>query len=155
MYVLEQQMSQTCSQNLQLQVSSATLRHKIIRPLLHSFDTVLYMYIAGQSKTVNKDLNKEVSVAVYAKLPACFAHLAYQVASAMQVSKFARDAATTFAPRASGPSKNPAFKGEEGRHVTNVQICHCPSCRQPVAIPALSSHKHGYKCGGTSALAGN
>lgn len=41
---------------------------------------------SGDSRTQNKDLNKEVS-------------------------KFARDAATTFAPRASGPSKNPAFKG--------------------------------------------
>lgn len=29
-----------------------------------------------------------------------------------EVSKFARNAATTFAPRASGATKNPAYKGE-------------------------------------------
>lgn len=31
-----------------------------------------------------------------------------------EVSKFARNAATTFAPRASGATKNPAYKGTKG-----------------------------------------
>ena len=38
-----------------------------------------------------------------------------------EVSKFARNAATTFAPRASGAVKNPAFKGSVLYTVFEVQ----------------------------------
>jgi hypothetical protein len=40
-----------------------------------------------------------------------------------QVTKFARSAATTFAPRASGATKNPAYKGVSRRHFKRIQPC--------------------------------
>ena len=76
----------------------------------------------GQNKAQNKDLNKEVPVpalscaAMYSAMCNICVKLSSKPESCTnvrQVSKFARDAATTFAPRASGPSKNPAFKGAE------------------------------------------
>lgn len=62
----------------------------------------------GQSNTQNRSLNKEVCHDY------CLGILCNSVdlfPLSLQVSKFARNTATTFAPRASGPSKNPAFQG--------------------------------------------
>ena len=42
-----------------------------------------------------------------------------------QVSKFARDAATTFAPRPSGATKNPAYKGSLLYTIFEVQAYVC------------------------------
>ena len=42
-----------------------------------------------------------------------------------QVSKFARDAATTFAPRPSGATKNPAYKGSLLYKIFEVQAYVC------------------------------
>ena len=48
------------------------------------------------------------------------AALCMHASATPQVNKFARNAATTFAPRASGATKNPAYKG---MHECHLQLC--------------------------------
>ena len=63
----------------------------------------------------------------------------------VQVTKFARNAATTFAPRASGPSKNPAYPGEPwAREVTEPVMQPCSQLK-PCAWRASAPLVLGYQ----------